>query len=50
MTAQLLAIFAFGIVVSGVVYLGIVRAREINERVARVRAAQTDERFKRKAA
>ena len=39
MTAQLIAIFAFGLVVTGVVFLGIVRAREFEERAAKVRAA-----------
>ncbi len=41
MTAQLIAIFAFGLVMTGVVYLGIVRAREIAERVAKVQTAAT---------
>ena len=41
--AQLFAIFAFGLVVTGVVYLGIVRAREVAERVARVEAAERGE-------
>lgn len=40
MTEQLMAIFAFGIVVSGVVFLGVVRAREVAERVRRVEEAQ----------
>jgi hypothetical protein len=40
MTAQLIALFAFGLVMSGVVYLGVVRAREVAERVARVEAAE----------
>ena len=39
MTAQLLAIFAFGLVMTGVVYLGVLRAREVAERTAKVRAA-----------
>ena len=39
MTAQLIAIFAFGLVVTGVVFLGIVRAREFEERAAKVRSA-----------
>ena len=34
--AQLFAIFAFGLVITGVVFLGIVRAREFSERAARV--------------
>ena len=34
--AQLFAIFAFGLVVAGVVFLGIVRAREFSEKTARV--------------
>jgi hypothetical protein len=38
MTAQLLAIFAFGLVMTGVVYLGVVRAREVAERLAKVQA------------
>ena len=33
---QLFAIFAFGLVVTGVVFLGMVRAREFSERAARV--------------
>ena len=37
--AQLFAIFAFGIVVSGIVFIGIVRAREIGERARRMRAS-----------
>jgi len=40
MTAQLIAIFAFGLVVTGIVFLGIVRAREFEERAAKVRVAQ----------
>ena len=40
--AQLFAIFAFGLVVTGVVYLGVVRAKEVAERVARVEAARGD--------
>lgn len=40
MVSQLIAIFAFGSVVTGVVFLGIVRAREIQARVAKVEAAQ----------
>ncbi len=39
MTAQLIALFAFGLVMTGVVYLGVIRAREISDRVARVQAA-----------
>ncbi len=43
--AQLFAIFAFGLVLSGVVFLGIVRAREVVERAAKVRvAAERDPR------
>lgn len=38
--AQLFAIFAFGLVITGVVYVGVVRAREVAERVARVEASQ----------
>ena len=34
--AQLFAIFAFGLVVTGVVFLGVVRAREFSEKAARV--------------
>ena len=41
--AQLFAIFAFGLVISGVVYLGVVRAREVAERVARVETSQRRE-------
>ncbi len=33
--AQLFAIFAFGLVVTGIVFLGMVRAREFSERAAR---------------
>lgn len=40
MIAQLLAIFAFGLVVTGVVFLGIIRAREVEDRAAKVRAAR----------
>ncbi len=50
MTAQISAIFAFAVVITGVVALGIPRAREINGRLARVRAQATDKRFGRKAA
>ncbi len=37
MTAQLFAIFAFGAVITGVVFLGIVRAREFDEKAKKVR-------------
>ena len=37
--AQLFAIFAFGIVMTGVVFLGVLRAREAAERADRSRAA-----------
>ncbi len=40
--AQLFAIFAFGLVITGVVFLGVVRAREAAERLARVEAASRD--------
>ena len=43
MTAQLIAIFAFGLVLTGVVYLGVIRAREVAERVAKVQAATSRE-------
>ena len=43
MAAQLFAIFAFGLVVTGVVFLGVTRAREAAERAARV-AIAADER------
>lgn len=33
--AQLFAIFAFGLVMTGVVLLGVVRAREVAERASR---------------
>ena len=41
--AQLFAIFAFGLVISGVVFLGMVRAREAAERVAKVETAARPE-------
>lgn len=41
--AQLFAIFAFGLVVTGVVYLGVVRAQEVAGRVARVEATRRDD-------
>ena len=41
MTEQLFAIFAFGLVITGVVFLGIVRAREIAERIVKVESAKT---------
>lgn len=41
MTEQLIAIFAFGLVMTGVVFVGILRAREVAERAARVQAAGT---------
>ena len=37
--AQLFAIFAFGLVMTGVVFLGVLRAREAAERVKRVERA-----------
>ena len=37
--AQLFAIFAFGLVMTGVVFLGVLRAREVAERAARSHAA-----------
>jgi len=39
MTEQLIAIFAFGLVMTGVVVVGMLRAREVAERVAKVQAA-----------
>ena len=45
-TAQLLAIFAFGLVMTGVVFLGVVRAREISERAAKVRATTPNDQPK----
>ena len=33
--AQLFAIFAFGLVMTGVVFLGVLRAREVQVRVSR---------------
>ena len=33
--AQLFAIFAFGLVMSGVVFLGVLRAREVQVRVSK---------------
>ena len=49
-TAQLLAIFAFGLVMTGVVALGIVRAREIATRVARVDEVKERRLARRRAA
>lgn len=40
--AQLFAIFAFGLVVTGVVFLGFLRAKEVADRVARVESARGD--------
>ena len=37
--AQLFAIFAFGLVVTGIVFLGVVRAREFSERTARAESS-----------
>lgn len=37
--AQLIAIFAFGLVITGIVFMGVIRAREIAERVEKVSAA-----------
>ena len=45
--AQLFAIFAFGLLITGVVFLGVVRAREVAERVSRTEAAA--ERSRREA-
>jgi hypothetical protein len=39
--AQLFAIFAFGLVMTGVVFLGVLRAREAAEKSARSEAATT---------
>lgn len=36
MVEQLIAIFAFGLVISGVVFLGVVRAREMSRKESRV--------------
>lgn len=41
MTEQLIAIFAFGVLMTGVVFIGFVRAREVAERAVRVRAANS---------
>ena len=41
MTEQLIAIFAFGVLMTGVVFVGFVRAREVAERAAKVRAANS---------
>ena len=38
--AQLFAIFAFGLVITGVVFLGVVRAREAAERARRASTAE----------
>ena len=37
--AQLFAIFAFGLVIAGVVFLGVLRAREVAERAAKALGA-----------
>jgi len=37
--AQLFAIFAFGLVMAGVVFLGVLRAREAAEKATRSRVA-----------
>ena len=42
--AQLFAIFAFGLVVTGVVFLGFVRARESAEKTVRVEAHRASDR------
>ena len=42
MTEQLIAIFAFGLVMTGVVFVGIIRAREVAERATKVEAAATE--------
>ena len=42
MIEQLIAIFAFGVVITGIVGLGLGRAREIAERQARVSKAAED--------
>lgn len=41
LTSQLLAIFAFGLVMTGIVFFGILRAREFAEKARRV--AETGE-------
>ena len=41
--AQLFAIFAFGLVLTGIVLLGVVRAREAAQKAARFDAATGDE-------
>ena len=40
---QLFAIFAFGLVITGVVFLGVVRAREFATREARAQLADDQE-------
>ena len=42
MVEQLVAIFAFGLLITGIVFLGLVRAREVAERQERVAAAAND--------
>ncbi len=42
--AQLFAIFAFGLVMAGVVFLGLIRARDQAARAARERTAADDTR------
>ena len=43
LTAQLLAIFAFGLVMTGIVFFGILRAREFAEKARRVGKSGEDE-------
>jgi hypothetical protein len=38
--AQLVAIFVFGLVITGVVFMGLLRAREVQERAERAEAAK----------
>ena len=40
---QLIIIFAFGLVITGIVLLGILRAQEVDERAARVAAGANRE-------
>jgi hypothetical protein len=40
MVPQLVAIFVFGLAITGVVFLGLVRAREVQERIERTRMAE----------
>ena len=42
LTAQLFAIFAFGFVMTGIVFLGIVRAREFAEKTKRAAGTESE--------